>query len=268
MVNLSEKQIYKWGYEKRRRLNLSIPHDTSIDMKYITQIGELAKPIDFSDLNKLVSELFPEETNEEESLSEEARVVYDYLRDQLIERSVEYDKQSDLEKLLNERIPITNLAVEAKKNLMHCQANSSDRKMKEHCWLSENNLKSQISILGSTQITSIQDPEEWSEKSLFVQYEKDCSVDYDARYDQISLNQIDSENNQSVENSMKNKSLRVQSTIIDEISLCKKFTNPGLETNEFFSDPTYMPKDTFSSTPITLCLNPLLDVNDAPLHEF
>jgi hypothetical protein len=117
MVQLSEKQIYKWGYEKRRRLNLLIPDSDKkkeIDMKYVTKIKDLNSAAHTEDLNSVIDSLFPEDGKEEETLSDEQREIYDKIREQLIERSEQYEQQSDLEKLLNDRIPVLNVALKAK----------------------------------------------------------------------------------------------------------------------------------------------------------
>ena len=114
LVQLSEKQIYKWGYEKRRRLNLHDKEDKSFNLKYVTKLEDLNTTSRCEDFNMIVAGLFPEEENEEETLTDEQREMYDKVRDQLLERSEEYEQQTDLDKLLNDRIPIRNLALEAK----------------------------------------------------------------------------------------------------------------------------------------------------------
>jgi len=116
LVQLSEKQIYKWGYEKRRRSSVYQKEEKAINMKQVTNIAELDAPLDPNNYNQIVEDLFPEEVNEEESLTVEQKEIYDHVRNQLIERSLQYENQSDLDKLLNERIPIRNIALEAKAN--------------------------------------------------------------------------------------------------------------------------------------------------------
>lgn len=114
LVQLSEKQIYKWGYEKRRRLNLHDKEDKFFNIKYVTKVEDLNVPTKCDDFNMIVDGLFPEEENEEETLTDGQKEMYDRVRNQLLERSEEYDQQTDLDKLLNDRIPIRNLALEAK----------------------------------------------------------------------------------------------------------------------------------------------------------
>ena len=114
LVQLSEKQIYKWGYEKRRRLNVNQKEEKTVNMKFVTQAVELASPIDPETYNKVVDDLFPDEPDEEEVLTNDQKEIYDHVRDQLIKRNMQYEKQTDLEKLLNERIPIKRIALEAK----------------------------------------------------------------------------------------------------------------------------------------------------------
>jgi len=114
LVQLSEKQIYKWGYEKRRKLGLLDAHkDKSIDLKYITKIQDLKPVVLSDDFNSVVDSLFPEDS-EEETLSDEQKEMYDKIRDQLLERSEKYEQQSDLDKLLNDRVPIQKIAIQAK----------------------------------------------------------------------------------------------------------------------------------------------------------
>lgn len=114
LVQLSEKQIYKWGYEKRRRLNIDQKEKKTINLKQVTPASDLTSPIDPDTYNDVVDSLFPDELSEEEVLSEEQKEIYDYVKEQLIARSERYEQQSDLDKLLNERIPIQNIALEAK----------------------------------------------------------------------------------------------------------------------------------------------------------
>lgn len=114
LVLLSEKQIYKWGYEKRRRLNLDQKDAKQVNPKYMTHMSDLDAPIDKDNFNQIVSDLFPEEENEEEVLTDEQKEIYDYVKKQLIQRNMKYEQQSDLDKLLNDRIPIKNIAIEAK----------------------------------------------------------------------------------------------------------------------------------------------------------
>lgn len=113
MVHLTLKQIYKWGYEKRRRLGMQVKQDKQIDVRFVTPSSKLDLPIPALGYNAAVAAMFPEEENEDEKLSVSQREIYDYLRKQLVERSQQYEEQSDLDKLLNDRIPIKNLALEA-----------------------------------------------------------------------------------------------------------------------------------------------------------
>jgi hypothetical protein len=118
LVHLSVKQIYKWGYEKRRRLNLRTSHDKIIDIKYVSKAEDLHESIIGKDFNTIVDGLFYDEENEEEvTLSADQKEMYDYVRNQLIKRSFQYEQQSDLDKLLSERIPIRNIAIEAREYL-------------------------------------------------------------------------------------------------------------------------------------------------------
>ena len=114
LVQLSEKQIYKWGYEKRCKLNVCQKDDRAINSSLVTKAEDLMAPIDPNNYNQVVWNLFPEKANEDEVLTEGQKDVYNYVRDQLIARNAQYEKQSDLDKLLNERIPIRTIALQAK----------------------------------------------------------------------------------------------------------------------------------------------------------
>ncbi|CAI2370978.1 unnamed protein product [Moneuplotes crassus] len=268
MVHLSEKQIYKWGYEKRRRLNLHTPQEKVIDMKYVTQQDDLYKKIDYDDLNKVVSNLFPEDENEEETLSEEAKIVYDHVRDQLVERSLKYDRQSDLDKLLNDRIPIQNLALEAKRNLNFAQTNSSDRKKKEDCCVSENTLQSSISNRESSKGASSLDSEEWSEGAIVEGKGVGCSIGYDISSDLAFVNQIGTEENRRCDNSKKKYEGTQPLGIPEDTSYYHDLDRTPLYANNLFPYFSSGVKDTFSSTfPANFCNNSFVSYSN-PLHNF
>lgn len=116
LVQLSIKQIYKWGYEKRRRLNGFKKDDKLLNLKHVTNISNLNSFCCLDNFNSIVDQMFPEDENQDEILNKEQMDIYDKVRDQLIERSEKYEQQSDLDKLLNERIPIQTIAVEAKQS--------------------------------------------------------------------------------------------------------------------------------------------------------
>mmetsp|Transcript_17290 Transcript_17290/g.19340 ORF Transcript_17290/g.19340 Transcript_17290/m.19340 type:complete len:372 (+) Transcript_17290:35-1150(+) len=197
LVHLTEKQIYKWGYEKRRRLNLHTPQEKPIDSKNVTLIGDLQKPINQKDLNSVVASLFPEEENEEETLSDLQKKAYDYVKNKLIERSIQYEGQSDLDKLLNDRIPIKNVAIEAKRSLKYIENEANAGNSNRAC--SELKMEKK-SFSGSTQA---------SDKSILLQLKRlpaiplsvpanVSPVDYDLAQELTFANQIDPESQESV----------------------------------------------------------------------
>lgn len=83
-------------------------------MSLITKAEDLALLKDSDNFNCIIADLFPEEKKEEETLSKQQRETYDRVRDKLLELNEKYERQSDLDKLLNDRIPIKRLALEAK----------------------------------------------------------------------------------------------------------------------------------------------------------
>lgn len=85
-------------------------------MRHVTSISSLNSFKCSDNFNNIVDQMFPEDENEDMVLSKEQTEIYDKVRDQLIERSEKYEQQSDLDKLLNERIPIKTIAVEAKRS--------------------------------------------------------------------------------------------------------------------------------------------------------
>ena len=117
LVQLSLKQIYKWGYEKKRRQNGFKKEEKSPNLRHVTCIGNLNSFKNSDNFNNIVEEMFPEDAIQDTLLSKEQMEIYDKVRDQLIERSEKYEQQSDLDKLLNERIPIKNIVVDAKKSV-------------------------------------------------------------------------------------------------------------------------------------------------------
>ena len=105
-MQLTEKQIYKWGYEKKRRLNIDYKDPKTFNMHLVTQIDDLKYLNTIKDYNSLVEDLFPEHEKEVETLTDLQKQTYDLLRDKLIARWEEYEQQSDLDKRLNDRVPI------------------------------------------------------------------------------------------------------------------------------------------------------------------
>jgi hypothetical protein len=118
LVQLSEKkkQIYKWGYEKRRKLGIKTKVDVDKCARPITRIEDLQKRLgQEEDYNKIVKELFPVIPIEEEVLSDSQKQIYDKVKEELIKRNEIYENQTDLDKLLNDRIPIKEVATDVQR---------------------------------------------------------------------------------------------------------------------------------------------------------
>ena len=204
LVQLSEKQIYKWGYEKRRRLNLFVPQDKVVDMKLVTKLSDLLTSSEEADLNLVVSNLFPEDECEEETLSDTQKSIYDRLKLKLIERSMRYEQQSDLDKLLNERIPIENLAIEAKDDfsrlsMMDTNAGNFDNlsHSKHYCTSESTNR-----FLEPQEAEVLASPRACSPASESSYYSSVNSLDYDTIKHSSPDRQFGSEKNLTVKDSI------------------------------------------------------------------
>lgn len=104
LVSLTEEQIYKWGYEKKRKIKVSMTPQNSNSSVQLSGINEnfLAKTLDY---NEIVSELFPESELNSEKLSAQERRRYDVLRDQMLQKDASIKSMSELDQILYERLP-------------------------------------------------------------------------------------------------------------------------------------------------------------------
>lgn len=107
LVNLSEEQIYKWGYEKKRKMRLTSEAKITGSAQ-ISRIGDnfLTNILDY---NSIVSELFPEDEFNSEKLSREERARYDNLRDQMLQKDASIKSMSELDQILHERLPTDSI---------------------------------------------------------------------------------------------------------------------------------------------------------------
>ena len=108
IVKLSESQIYKWGYEKKKKLR-SQQEKKSQKNFVLTNGTENFELSNNQDFNIIVNELFPIGQNESEELSDDERIVYDRVRDEIRSKDAEIQKMSDLDKLLLERINLADV---------------------------------------------------------------------------------------------------------------------------------------------------------------
>lgn len=246
LVHLSEKQIYKWGYEKRRRLDLITSHDKTIEMKFVSKAEDLHKSISGKDFNNIVDSLFCDEESEEETLSDEQKEVYDYVRNQLIQRSSQYELQSDLDKLLNERIPIKNIAFEAKRSLnFTIEKNTTEDKINvEHLKFDKNKSKmiENAKDFAETK-TVIHKPLAICILDLFEPVGK--PVDYDNQKVLNENGQIGSDFQDNIKDSNNSCNLKDTTTLeeFSDPSECFSFGTPLEHEENSYSE--CLPKDTF-----------------------
>lgn len=108
IVKLSEEQIYKWGYERKRKLKLE--QDTQEDDGH-TQLNRTEdKAFNNSpqDYNSLVDELFPTCDLMSDELTLEEKKKYDALKAKIKKDQSSFEKLDELDKLLCERLPLSD----------------------------------------------------------------------------------------------------------------------------------------------------------------
>ena len=113
MVKLSEEQIYKWGYEKKRK----IKSDPTSPLAKLYESETRTENLDFEgnvDYNSVVDELFPAAECVSDELTLDERRVYDKLRAELTSKDTALKNLNDLDKLLCERMSISDLILNAK----------------------------------------------------------------------------------------------------------------------------------------------------------
>lgn len=104
LVKLSEEQIYKWGYEKKRKLRInsgSLNHCESVQKLPINE-AYLFNKLDY---NNIVNELFPEREFEDEKLSPQELQLYDSLKDKMMVKDAKIKEMNELDQILYERLP-------------------------------------------------------------------------------------------------------------------------------------------------------------------
>ncbi|CAI2359507.1 unnamed protein product [Moneuplotes crassus] len=136
LVELSEEQIYKWGYEKRK-ISTSCKDKRLSATAQISKIEEnfLNKSLDY---NSIVSDLFPESEVENEKLTKEEKAKYDQLRDQILKKSADLKNMSELDQILLERLPVPKISLN--KKAPSCRKSTID----EHSTLNEGFVREEV----------------------------------------------------------------------------------------------------------------------------
>ena len=125
LVNLSEEQIYKWGYEKKRKMKTG--SEESASSKSLPSVARIEQESQdkSKDYNSLVDELFPNSANLDDTLSPDEKVKYDELRDKIVSKASNFANMSEFDKLLYERLPSgqnLKLTVKASNKRRKCSA--------------------------------------------------------------------------------------------------------------------------------------------------
>ncbi|CAI2359772.1 unnamed protein product [Moneuplotes crassus] len=108
LVNLSEEQIYKWGYERKRKVKISaqkvkIPTSAHITRNNQSLFGQAL------DYNEIVSDLFPGGEWNSDKLTKEEKSKYDQLKRSMMKKDASIKRMSELDQILHERLPSDNL---------------------------------------------------------------------------------------------------------------------------------------------------------------
>lgn len=108
LVKLSEEQIYKWGYERKRKDKANqeseIPKYFSSDDR-----TEKSKSSQAKNYNLMVDELFPMAEFNSEQLSDEELALYDKVKREIISNDKVLNDMTDLDRLLCERISLSDI---------------------------------------------------------------------------------------------------------------------------------------------------------------
>lgn len=113
LVKLSEEQIYKWGYEKKRKIRSdSFCESAEIyNCKVRTESSNMSGGRDY---NLMVDELFPaSEWTSDELTIDEIR-LYDKVKAELTSKDAVYKDMTDIDKILCERISLSDVILKAK----------------------------------------------------------------------------------------------------------------------------------------------------------
>ena len=115
LVNLSEEQIYKWGYERKRKekMNQEPEIHKNIDSDDRTEKSSYSN---IKDYNSMVDELFPMSEFSSDELSTEERALYDKVKKEITSKDKVYKGMNDLDRLLWERIALSDIIRNSKQH--------------------------------------------------------------------------------------------------------------------------------------------------------
>ena len=108
-VELSEEQIYKWGYERKRKLRKE--KDAILEKEFAQRSNEDSKESIslIIDYNMMVNDLFSDKSDEPSFLTYEEKAKYDQVRDELIRKDVEFQQMTKFERILYERLRLSDI---------------------------------------------------------------------------------------------------------------------------------------------------------------
>lgn len=109
LVKLSEEQIYKWGYERKRKLRKE--KDAILEKEFAQRSYEIAKKSVSSiiDYNLMVNDIFSDKSEEPSFLTYEEKAKYDQVRDELIRKDAEFQQMPKFERILYERLRLSDI---------------------------------------------------------------------------------------------------------------------------------------------------------------
>jgi hypothetical protein len=102
IVKLTEEQIYKWGYEKKRKTTDDQQKSSDIIK---SRVGASSTNTACIDYNKLVDELSPNGELTVEKLTKQEKKVYDALKTRIMKKEKCIKEMSELDQILYERLP-------------------------------------------------------------------------------------------------------------------------------------------------------------------
>ena len=108
-MKLSENQIYKWGYERKKKIRSQNDAILEENFSQNNRTEDQFSSNDFQDYNNIVNELFPIGQDMSDELTHKEEMVYNKVRDELMNKDVELQRMSEIDKLLWERIKISDV---------------------------------------------------------------------------------------------------------------------------------------------------------------
>lgn len=100
IVKLSENQIYKWGYERKKKIRSQIDAILEENFSQNNRTEDQFSSNDSQDYNNIVNELFPIGQDMSDELTHKEEIVYNKVRDQLMNKDFELQRMSEIDKLL------------------------------------------------------------------------------------------------------------------------------------------------------------------------